>query len=418
MKIHFPPLQEKQVSGEKDFENFLNFLPDAVVAVKPDGRIILVNNQTEKIFGYGREELLGQTLEILLPESYRLIHGIHRSTYFKYPRVRGMGTGLELFGRKKDGSEFPVEISLSPFETDDGAIAISTIRDISDRKRAEEKQRKAQQKIEELLNFTPDAIVVINKKGEIVFVNNQSEKLFEYRKQELIGSTLGILLPQRFRNIHNEHQLDYFQSPVANIIGTSSMLQMPELDDDERQIMIRGLHSSIKQLDEIIRDLNNILQVRNEISEKKEKVFLPELLNEVKDDLVNLIKRENARITSSFDEVSEIFTLKSYLYGIFYNLISNSIKYGRPGITPLIDIKTKNENSKIILYFSDNGMGIDLSKQKNQLFGLYKKFHPQAEGKGMGLFMTKIQTEVLGGRIRIESEVNKGTEVIIEFDSY
>jgi signal transduction histidine kinase len=109
-------------------------------------------------------------------------------------------------------------------------------------------------------------------------------------------------------------------------------------------------------------------------------------------------------------------TTKSYLHSIFYNLISNSLKYRQPNIAPLIEIKSEILNNKIVLLFKDNGMGIDLENQNNMVFGLYKRFHPDhAEGKGVGLYMVKTQVETIGGSISVKSEVNKGTEFRIEF---
>jgi signal transduction histidine kinase len=111
-----------------------------------------------------------------------------------------------------------------------------------------------------------------------------------------------------------------------------------------------------------------------------------------------------------------MMTIKSYLYSIFYNLISNSLKYRQHDIPSVIEIKSKVENNKVILLFKDNGMGIDLKKENNAVFGLYKRFHTKyAEGKGIGLFMVKTQIEAIGGSIGIKSEVNKGSEFWIEF---
>jgi PAS domain S-box-containing protein len=128
-----------------------------------------------------------------LPCRYHNVHVGHRSNYFSQPRARSMGADLELYGLRRDGSEFPVEISLSPSETTEGTMAMSAVRDISDRKKAEQKFRG-------LLEATPDAIVIGDGKGGIVLVNSQTEKLFEYPREELLGQKIEILVPERFRH--------------------------------------------------------------------------------------------------------------------------------------------------------------------------------------------------------------------------
>ncbi|MGH9713445.1 MAG: PAS domain S-box protein [Candidatus Acidiferrales bacterium] len=194
------------------FRNLLESAPDAMVIVKRTGEIQLVNAQTEKLFGYSREELLGQKVEILVPQRFEGGHAGRRTEYSHEPRVRAMGAGLNLYGRRKDGTEFPVEISLSPLETGEGTLVSSAIRDISDRKRAESKFR-------DLLESAPDAIVIVSEDGLITITNAQTEKLFGYRREELLGQPVEILVPERFRGKHHGHRAGFFTAPRARSMG-------------------------------------------------------------------------------------------------------------------------------------------------------------------------------------------------------
>lgn len=161
--------QKFALDPEQAFRVFLDAAPDAIVVVDNGGHMVMANRLAEIMFAYSREELLGQRVEILLPEKSRAVHIGHRTGYFRDPKVRPMGEGRELLGRRKDGTEFPIEISLSPLHTEQGTLAISIIRDIAQRKQLEAKFRG-------LLESAPDGIVVVNTSGQIVIVNNQPEK--------------------------------------------------------------------------------------------------------------------------------------------------------------------------------------------------------------------------------------------------
>jgi len=178
-----------------------------------------------------------------------------------------------------------------------------------------------------------------------------------------------------------------------------------------------GLILSVKKLDRVIIDLNHILQVRREVNEKKETVKFSRLTKDIMASISNLIEKENISIRANFIEINEFFTIKSYLNSIFYNLILNSIKYRNPQNEAVIEVSSRKENGKLYISFKDNGLGIDLEANGSRIFGLYKRFHNHVEGKGMGLYMVKTQTELLGGKISVKSEVNQGTEFLLEFDT-
>jgi len=204
------------------------------------------------------------------------------------------------------------------------------------------------------------------------------------------------------------------RAPVANILGASSALEFPDLSEEEKGTLSKGISGAVKKLDEIVSDLNQILQVKNKMAEAKETVNFSDLVNDIQASITNLVT--DVDIRSDFSAINEYITLKPYLYSVFYNLISNSVKYRRKNTHCIIEIKSRIVNDHIELSFRDNGIGINLQKNGEQVFGLYKRFHDNIEGKGMGLFMVKTQVETLGGKISIKSEENKGTEFLIEFE--
>ncbi len=216
---------------EARFRGLLESTPDAIVMVNVTGHIVLVNSQAEKVFGYQRAELIGQPVERLLPQRFRSMHLAHRGSFFTQPRTRTMGVGLELYGLRSNGEEFPVEISLSPIDTEEGTMVMSAVRDITDRKKAEQKFRG-------LLESAPDAMVIASRDGRIELINSQTERLFGYRREELLGQPIEILVPLRFRHKHPGYRAGFFAQPRARAMGAGLELNGLRKDGTEFPVEI------------------------------------------------------------------------------------------------------------------------------------------------------------------------------------
>jgi PAS domain S-box-containing protein len=217
--------------AEAKLLGLLDAAPDGILVVDRSGRIAIANAQIAHLFGYPREELPGQPVEVLVPERLRGTHAPQRESYFASPRTRPMGAGRELAGRRKDGTEFPVEISLSPLETEEGAFVISIVRDPSQRRRTEASFRA-------LLESAPDGIIVIDVQGRIVIVNGQIERIFQYPREELLGQSIELLVPERFRCPHVGHRSGYFSDPRARPMGEGRELSGRRRDGTEVPVEI------------------------------------------------------------------------------------------------------------------------------------------------------------------------------------
>ncbi|MDE0854535.1 MAG: PAS domain S-box protein, partial [Nevskia sp.] len=217
--------------NEQHFRLVIEAAPNAMIMVNPHGLMLLVNSQAEKLFGYSRQELLGNSVEMLVPERFRAHHGGYRSGFFGHPDTRAMGAGRDLYGLKKCGAEVPIEIGLNPLHMPEGVCVLASIIDITERKRAEERLRL-------VVEAAPNAMLMINAQGGIVLVNSQVEKLFGYTRQELLGQPIELLIPERYRRHHGQYRDSFFQQPDTRAMGAGRDLFGLKKDGSEVPIEI------------------------------------------------------------------------------------------------------------------------------------------------------------------------------------
>ena len=263
-------------------DKLLEFLPDAILVANAGGRITSANAQLERVFGYKRDEIIGQPVETLIPERFRQVHTTHRADYGANPQLRPMGIGLELFGRRKDGTEFPVDIMLSPVGSGEQTLMLCVIRDVSEKKSAELALRHSEQELRSLFEYSPDVIVVSDREGRIVRANAQVESAFGYRRDELIGQLIEVLIPEKYRSMHPQHRENYITHPRVRLMGAGLELYGRRKDGTEFpvDIMLGPVEGSDGRLIvSVIRDLSQKREAEEALRRsEQEKRYLEEEL--------------------------------------------------------------------------------------------------------------------------------------------
>ena len=213
------------------FRQVVEAAPNAMVMADREGLVVLVNVQAEKLFGYPRNELIGNSVDMLVPERMRHAHPEFRRMFYGDLRSRPMGTGRDLFALRKDGTEVPVEIGLNPVTTTEGVFVLAAIVDITERRRLEERFR-------QVVEAAPNAMVMVDQEGKIVLVNAQTEHLFGYNREQLFGKSIETLVPERFRAGHQVSRAAYLHDLKPRPMGTGRDLYGRRQDGSEFPVEI------------------------------------------------------------------------------------------------------------------------------------------------------------------------------------
>jgi PAS domain S-box-containing protein len=477
---------------EGRYRGLLEAAPDAMVVVNQSGEIVLLNVQAEKQFGYRRDELVGQKVKNIIPEGFaeRLIADGTRSA--AEALAQQIGTGIELSGRRKDGSEFPIEIMLSPLESAEGTLVTAAIRNISMRKDAETHLAQMEGKYRGLLEAAPDAMVVVNQDGEIVLLNVQAEKQFGYRRDELVGQKVKNIIPEGFAERLIADGTRSATEALAQQIGTGIELSGRRKDGSEFpiEIMLSPLESAegtlvtaairnitvrkdadlqlVKKVEELNRSNEELQQfsyvASHDLQEPLRMVasytqllasrykgkldtdadefigfavdgcnrmqgLIQDLLaysrsgtdgkvlheRSSENALNNALKNLSGTIEESGAVVTHgalpvITTDDTQLAQVFQNLVGNAIKYHGTEAPAVHISATRNELDEWTFSVRDNGLGIE-AQYFERIFILFQRLHGRTEfkGTGIGLAICKKIVEGLGGRIWVESQVGKGS---------
>lgn len=266
-------------------------------------------------------------------------------------------------------------------------------------------------------SYMISAVPLMERDGSINKIVLASQNITEQKRNE---HEKELLIEELTQNNSDLRQFSYITShnlraPLSNLLGIIKLLDLSLVTDDTNSLLLKNFEECTLQLNDTVNDLINVLIIKNNVNAKKETLDMQEIFKRVFNSIQTTIDRSDVQLEVDFSEANEVQFNRTYLESILLNLLTNAVKYSSPKRQPVIKIYTKNAPEGVKLFFSDNGLGIDLKRYKDRIFGLYQRFHDHADSKGLGLYIVNSQIRVMGGEIDIESEVDKGTTFIITF---
>ena len=386
--------------------------PNGMVMSDSEGKIVLVNTQMERLFGYSRDELLGQSVELLVPERFRARHRDFRMIFFGHPAARLMGTGRDLYGRRKDGSEFPVEIGLNPIESEEGLVVLSAIVDITERKRAESALLRLNDELEQGMQRLGEANRVLESK-------TQENEAFVYSVSHDLRSPLVNL--QGF----SKELSHAMQTLRANLV--ESDLPQPCLDrqlailDGPMAKAIHFIQTAVTRLSGIIDALLRLSRAGRVVYQRR-CVDVQAIVTQIIESLSGTIAERGAMIKTG--DLPAALGDPAAVEQVFANLIGNALNYldrNRPGHIEVGSLGPEQDNAGAGLrtyYVRDNGLGIT-EAGRAKVFQPFQRLCPQAApGEGMGLAIIHRVVERHGGRIWFESVPDRGSTFFVTLPAF
>lgn len=394
------------------FREIFHSMSEGIIMVEQSGTIKIANPVAQNIFGYTNEEMSGMPLENLLPERYRKGHVSFRKAFNDDPHPRRMGFGRDLTALRKDGSEFPVEISLSYTQMQGKLLVMAFISDISQRKKAEEALKRSEEQLivyaaelEKKVQVRTEALnqTIAKLEDEVV----ERKKAEEEAKKSLERERELNELKSKFVSIASHE----FRTPLSTVMSSAALIQQykdrNELDKVNKHVS--RIKSSVNHLTAILNDFLSLDKLEEgKIEVTHETINVPEFLDEIKEEMISTLKEGQRLDIQCNVEEEKIVSDARVLRHILFNLISNASKYSNAG-KPIFIICSSND-SKVIFAVRDEGIGISKEDQKHMFERFFRASNAgQIQGTGLGLNIVKRYVDLLQGKIEFKSEYDKGS---------